>query len=111
MKPLFVYITAKDKKQARQIGKALVTEKIVACVNIIDGVNSLYFWEGKFCDDTEAVLVAKTLDTNLERLVKRVKKLHTYKVPCIVALPIVGGNEGFLRWIKSETAINKTHAK
>jgi periplasmic divalent cation tolerance protein len=108
MKPLFVYITTKDKKQARLIGKALVTEKIAACVNILDEVNSLYFWEGKLCDDTEAVLIAKTMDANLGKLVKRVKKLHSYSVPCIVALSVVGGNEDFLKWVKSETAINKS---
>jgi periplasmic divalent cation tolerance protein len=111
MKPLFVYITVKDKKQARRIGRALVSEKIVACVNILDGVNSLYFWEGKLCDDTEAVLVAKTTDINLERLVDRVKKLHTYLVPCIVALPIVGGNEDFLKWVKKETAIKTSRSR
>lgn len=108
MKPLFVYITASNKKQARHIGKTLLTEKIVACVNIIDGMNSLYLWEGKRCDGTEAVLVAKTMDRNLARLVRRVKELHTYSVPCIVALPIVGGNKDFLRWVKRETAINKS---
>lgn len=107
MKPLFIYITAKDKKQARDIGKTLVTEKLVACVNIIGGVNSLYFWEGKLCDDTEAVLIAKTVDANLEKIVTRVKRLHTYKVPCIVALPIAGGNEDFLRWIKNEVGAKR----
>lgn len=104
MKPLLVYITAKDKKQARRIGKTIITEKLVACVNIIDGVNSLYFWEGKLCDDTEAVLVAKTADTSLDRLVERIKELHSYSVPCVVALPITGGNGDFLEWIKRETA-------
>lgn len=110
MKPLFIYITAKDKNQARDIGKTLVTENLVACVNIIGGVNSLYFWEGKLCDDTEAVLVAKTVDMNLEKIVNRVKKLHTYKVPCIVALPIMGGNKDFLDWVMSETAAGKTRS-
>lgn len=110
MKPLFVYITAKDKKQARFIGKTLLAESLVACVNVLDGVNSLYFWEGKLCDDTEAVLIAKTIDANLGKLVKRVKKLHTYEVPCIVALPIVGGNEDFLKWIMSETSAGKSRS-
>ena len=104
MRFLFVYITAKDRQQARAIGKTIVTEKLAACVNIIDGMNSIYFWEGKLCDDTEAVLIAKTRDTMLDRLTKRVKELHSYSVPCIVALPIVGGNREYLGWLRNETA-------
>ena len=104
MKFLFVYITAKDKAQARLIGKALVAERLAACVNILGPMNSFYVWGGKLCDDTEAVLIAKTRATLLRRLVKRVKALHSYEIPCIVALPIVGGNEEFLEWLGKETA-------
>lgn len=102
--PLFVYMTARDREEARRIGKALVTEKLAACVNICNGMNSLYFWEGKLCDEQEAVLIAKTTEPLLEKLTARVKELHSYKVPCIVALPIVGGNTDFLAWIGKETA-------
>jgi periplasmic divalent cation tolerance protein len=104
MQPLLVYITARDKKQAKGIGRTLVKERLAACANIFDGVNSLYFWEGRLCDDREAVLIVKTRDTLLNRLVKRVKTLHSYSVPCIVALPITGGNKDFLSWVKKETA-------
>jgi len=107
MKPLFIYITAKDKTQAKKIGTALVREKLAACVNILDKIESIYFWENKLCEDREAVLIAKTIDLRLNRLVKRVKELHTYKVPCIVALPIRGGNKDFLKWIGSETSAKK----
>jgi len=99
-----VYITARDKKQARTIGKVLVAERLAACANIFSGMNSLYFWKGRFCDDREAVLIVKTVDTLLNRLVKRVKSLHSYSVPCIVALPLVGGSRDFLSWVKQETA-------
>jgi len=104
MRPLMVYITARDKKQARGIGKALVAERLAACANIFGGMNSFYFWEGRLCDDREAVLIVKTSHGLLNRLVKRVKALHSYSVPCIVALPIVGGNRDFLSWVKQETA-------
>jgi periplasmic divalent cation tolerance protein len=110
MKPLFVYLTAKNKKQARAIGKALVAEKLVACVNILSGMNSLYFWEGKLCDETEAVVIMKTVDTRLEKLVARVKQLHGYSVPCVVALPIAGGNKDFLSWVNVETAPKKSRS-
>jgi periplasmic divalent cation tolerance protein len=107
MKVLFVYITAKNKTQARTIGKTLVKEKLAACANIIDGMNSFYFWDGKLCDDREAVLIVKTRSGLLEKLVSRVKKLHPYEVPCIVALPVAGGNKRFLEWVIRETGGKK----
>ncbi len=105
VKPLFIYMTAKNRRQARRIGRALVAEKLAACVNILDGMSSFYFWEGKLCDEREAVLVAKTTEAILPRLVARVKQLHSYSVPCIAAMPIVGGNRDFLSWITRETAL------
>ena len=104
VKPLFIYMTAKNRSQARRIGRALVAEKLAACVNILDGMNSFYFWEGKLCDEREVVMVAKTTEAILPRLVARVKQLHSYSVPCIAAMPIVGGNRDFLSWIAKETA-------
>ena len=104
MQPLMVYITARNKKQAQKIGRALVTERLAACANIFDAIDSLYFWEGRLCDGRETVLIVKTRNTLLNRLVKRVKTLHSYSVPCIVALPIVGGNKEFLSWVKKETS-------
>ena len=104
MKLLFVYITAKDKAQARMIGKTLIKEKLAACANIIDKMNSFYCWDGKLCDDNEAVLIVKTRAALLEKLTQRVKKIHSYEIPCIVALPVVGGNEQFLDWIAKETS-------
>jgi periplasmic divalent cation tolerance protein len=111
MNYFFVYITAKDMAQARAIGISLVTEKLAACVNIFESINSLYFWKGKLCDDREAVLIAKTRDTLLEGLVTRVKELHSYEIPCIVALPIVGGNKTFLDWIGKETVTKRSGTK
>jgi periplasmic divalent cation tolerance protein len=103
VKPLFIYMTTKDRKEARRIGKTLVEEKLAACVNILDGMNSFYFWEGKLCDEQEAVLIAKTMDSLLPRFVRRAKQLHSYRVPCIVAIPIIGGNRKFLSWMARET--------
>jgi periplasmic divalent cation tolerance protein len=106
-----VYITAKDLTQARLIGKTLVCEKLAACANIFDRMNSFYFWDGKLCDDREAVLFVKTKKALLDRLVKRVKELHTYAVPCIVAFPIIGGNSDFLAWVGKETRSPKKRKK
>jgi periplasmic divalent cation tolerance protein len=98
-----VYITCKDKKQARTIGRALVEERLAACANIIDKMNSLYWWEGAVQDDSETVLIVKTRRTLVPALARRVKQLHSYTVPCVVTTPIVGGNADFLAWIGRET--------
>ena len=99
----FVYMTAPDREEARRIGRALVEERLAACVNVLDGMNSLYWWEGAVQDDSEAVLIAKTRADLLESLTERVKALHPYSCPCVVALPIVAGNPAYLDWLAGET--------
>lgn len=108
MKPLLVYITARDKKQAMTLGRTLVEERLAACANISGRIDSFYFWEGRLCREHEAALIVKTSHELLNRLVKRVKTLHSYSVPCIVALPIIGGNKNFLAWVKKETGGRKS---
>jgi len=98
-----VYITAKDKAEARKIGRELVESRLAACVNIIDGVNSIYWWEGKVQDEAEAVLIAKTKESLVPELIEKVKSLHSYTCPCVVSLPVLGGNPDFLSWIERET--------
>lgn len=104
MQPITVYITCKDRAEARKIGHAIVERRQAACANVIDGMESIYWWEGKLETSTEAVLIFKTLEGCLEALTHSVKELHSYTVPCIVALPIVGGNPDYLSWIARETA-------
>lgn len=103
MKFNFIYMTTKDKAEARKIGKALVSERLAACVNIIDNVNSMYWWEGKVQDDNEVVMIAKTRKSLVPELIKKVKLLHSYSCPCVIALPIEDGNKDFLKWMKKET--------
>ena len=100
---IIIYITTKDAGEARTLGRKLVTERLVACANILDGMQSLYHWEGKLCEDREAVLICKTRQSLLDEIVNRVKKLHTYTCPCIVAYPIAGGSPEYLAWIEQET--------
>ena len=97
---IWVYITMPDKAEARSIGKTLVQEQLVACVNIFDGVNSLYMWQDKLQDDQEVVLIAKTTTALMPAVIKRVKALHSYECPCIVSLPLTDGNPEFLDWIR-----------
>ncbi len=98
-----VYMTTENKEQAREIGRVLVQERLAACVNIIDGMNSMYWWEGKLQDDNETVLIAKTRAGLVGELTERVKKLHSYDVPCVVSTQLLEGNQDFLDWIGRET--------
>jgi len=97
-----VYITTGDKAEARQIGMALVESKLVACVNIIDHMNSIYCWEGKIQEDQEAILIAKTTEKNIPALKKKVKAMHSYDCPCMVCLPVTEGYGPFLEWIQKQ---------
>lgn len=98
----FVYMTAGSKAEAQKIGNALVEERLAACVNILDNMQSIYRWEGKIQQDAEAVLIAKTTDDLVAALVDRVKALHSYECPCIVSLPISSGYPPFLDWVQQE---------
>jgi periplasmic divalent cation tolerance protein len=99
----FVYITASSPDEARKIGRVLVEERLAACVNIFDRMSSLYWWEGKVDEGNEAVLIAKTREDLVPAITDRVKALHSYSCPCVVALPITQGNQDFLAWIGRET--------
>lgn len=98
-----VYITAKDAAEAERVGRAVVEQRLAACVNIIKGMRSLYWWQGRLEEASEVVVIAKTRTDLVPALTAAVKVVHSYEVPCVVAVPIAGGNEDFLRWIREET--------
>jgi periplasmic divalent cation tolerance protein len=100
---IIVLITAASKEEASRIGTALVNEHIAACVNIVPQVRSLFFWEGKIQDESELLLIAKSRQPLLERLIARVKALHSYSVPEVIALPIIGGSSQYLSWLREST--------
>jgi len=102
--PCWIYITAASPEEAHRIGRALVEARLAACANILPGMRSIYRWQGAIEEAQETVLIAKTRQELVEPLTARVKALHSYTVPCVVALPILGGNPDFLRWIEDETA-------
>ncbi|MFA6169281.1 MAG: divalent-cation tolerance protein CutA [Candidatus Margulisiibacteriota bacterium] len=104
IKSCLIYITTKDKAEAKRIGLALVKNRLAAGVNIIDRIESIYWWEGKVQNGSEALLIAKTKESAVPALIEKVKSLHSYKVPCIVSLPINEANPDFLKWIEAETA-------
>ena len=105
MKVNFIYMTAGSREEARKIGKELVISRLAACVNILDNMNSLYMWQGNVQDDSEVVMIAKTTEDRVPQLVEKVKSLHSYECPCIVSIPISGGNQAFLDWIAEEVKV------
>ena len=100
---IIVLITAQKEEEAAEIAKDIVGKKLAACVNIVRGVRSIYRWKGKREDEEEVLLVVKSRRTLFPDLVKRVKELHRYTVPEIIALPIIEGSEEYLGWLKEET--------
>jgi len=104
MSASLIYITCSDKSEAERIGQVLVESKLAACVNILDGMQSMFWWQGRAEKDQETVLLAKTRTALVSRLTDKVRSVHSYDCPCVVALPIIDGNPEFLQWIHEETA-------
>ncbi|MCU0722087.1 MAG: divalent-cation tolerance protein CutA [Planctomycetes bacterium] len=102
-KYLAVLVTAPDAAAATAIGTALVEERLAACANLVPGLVSIFRWEGKVHGDPEVLLVIKTRASLFPALEARVRALHPYKVPEIVALPVVRGSGPYLKWLEEET--------
>ncbi len=104
MNEIIVFITTPNEDEAVKIAKSLVEVKLAACVNIIKNIRSIYRWQGKIEDDTEVLLIAKTQKRLFSVLSEKVKELHSYTVPEIIALPIIEGSEDYLKWLKEVTS-------
>ena len=100
---IVVYITAPNEDAAAVIAHALVEQKLAACVNIVRHVRSIYSWQGKIEDDTEVLMIVKTRKQHFDALSEKVKELHSYDVPEIIAMPILKGSADYLKWIKDST--------
>ena len=96
---VFAYVTTKNKSEAKKIGKVLLQERLAACVNIFDNMNSMYWWKGKIEEANETVLIAKTTKKLFPKLAKKVKAIHSYSVPCILQIPVTDGNKEYVEWI------------
>ena len=100
---IVILITAGSADEASSIARTLVDEHLAACVNIIPGVRSFFFWEGRTQDAAETLLIVKSRRPLLDELIRRVKAIHSYSVPEIVALPIVAGLPDYLAWVNDST--------
>lgn len=101
---IVVYVTAGSPAEAERLARVLVDERLAACVNRIAPVQSVYRWEGKVEQSEEQLLIIKTQRSLFAVLEKRVRELHSYAVPEIVALPIIDGSQDYLRWLGDQTS-------
>lgn len=103
MEAIVIYITAPTEDEAARIAKTIVEERLAGCINIVKGIRSIYSWQGKIEDDAEVLMIVKTQRHLFEPLKRRVKELHSYTVPEIIASPVVEGSEDYLNWLKEVT--------
>lgn len=97
---LIVLVTVASREDGERVAEALVGEHLAACVNIVGPIRSIYRWQGEVCRDDEFLLLIKTTQAGFARLESRVKELHTYDVPEVVALPIAAGSAAYLDWLR-----------
>ncbi len=103
MDEIVVFITASNEDEAARIAKAVIEAKLAGCVNIIKNIRSIYSWQGKVEDETEVLMIVKTQKSLFDSLMKKVKELHSYTIPEIIAIPIVEGSEDYLKWLREVT--------
>jgi periplasmic divalent cation tolerance protein len=99
-----IFVTVGSEGEASKIARTLVEEGLVACTNIIPRIRSIYRWKGEVCDDEEFLLVMKTRSSRFGALQKRVREIHSYEVPEIIAIPLAAGLPEYLQWIEENTA-------
>lgn len=99
-----VYVTVKDIDEAKKIANHLLDHRLIACANIFP-IRSIYVWKGKVEDDPEVAMIIKTRSSLVDRIMKEIKKIHSYEVPCIVSYDIIKGDKDFLNWIRDETDV------
>ncbi len=100
---IIVFITVSKEDEAAKIARDIVISRLAACVNVIKGMRSIYRWKGKVEDEEEVLMIVKTRRDLFGELKMRVKELHSYSVPEIIALPVIEGSEEYLKWLGEET--------
>ena len=100
---IVVFVTSPGVEEAQRIADVLLAQKKAACVNVIPGIKSFFWWQGKRESETEVLMILKSRAALLPELIELVKKNHPYDVPEIIALPIIGGLPDYLEWIHRET--------
>lgn len=104
---LIVFVTTASSLEASRIAEALVSERLAACVNIVESIQSIYRWEGKVTRDNEALMIIKTTSRRYADLERRVKELHSYTTPEVIAVRIERGSESYLKWLRESTTLER----
>ena len=104
MDVIVVLITAGSIEEGERIAGSLIDSHLVACVNIVPSVKSIFIWEGKTDQQTEVLLIAKSRKALLNQIIEHVKKIHSYSVPEVIAIPVIGGSEDYLTWVEETTS-------
>ncbi len=99
---LIVLTTVGDQESARKVARTLVEERLAACVSVVPGLKSFYWWEGGLTEDSEFLLVIKTLESAYDRLESKLREIHPYQVPEIVALRATRVFQAYLDWMRGE---------
>ena len=99
---ILIYITFPNKKEAKKIGRILIEKRLAGCVNIFP-IGAIYWWQKKVVKEKEVALIVKTFEKNFGKIEKLVKKMHSYKTPCILSIPVEKVSKNYLQWIKKET--------
>jgi periplasmic divalent cation tolerance protein len=94
-----VLSTASSEKEGKKIAQHLVKEGLAACVNVVPRISSFFFWEGKLCEEREVLILAKTEKGKMSKMIKNIRKMHSYAVPEILFLKVAGGNREYLQWV------------
>ena len=108
---IVIFITVGEREEAYRIARVLVDEGYAACVNIVDRVRSIFRWEGNHDEVEESLLIVKSLDTKLAELIERVKELHSYRVPEIIAIEVMGGSKDYLEWVSAQAKVGERETK
>ena len=102
---VLILSTADSEELASKIGTALVEEHLAACVNIVPGIRSVYRWQGKICNDAECLMLIKSSASIFERVRLRIREMHTYQVPEIIALSLETGDADYLAWLRGQLKV------
>jgi len=99
-----VLVTCPNRRRAETLGRTLVEEGLAACANVIPGLTSIYRWQGKLCRDPEVLVLLKTRRSRFPALAKRVREIHPYSVPEVIALRVAAGFPAYLAWVAESTS-------
>jgi periplasmic divalent cation tolerance protein len=100
---IIIFVTAASEQEANFIANDLVAGNLIACANVLPGVTSIFRWQNEVCSENEVLMILKSIKTNFDKIITRIKTMHSYEVPEIIAVPIIAGSREYLDWIQHET--------